>query len=750
MNRLLLFLPCCLSLGVSAQQTPFQPDRTEILRRVSESGRLQRETPRTVLYTNVNAQWADDGRSFWYCNEGPEGKRAYLRADAATGVKRPAFDAARLASALQQATGAVSNPEKLYINRMRFAPDGQTFDLEADGNYWRCNLRDYTLQRADSIPPAKEHYFRKPPRRWENYSTDRQSPDGRYVVVYRGGNLLVADKQTRDTVAYTTDGSSAQPYGEQAWSPDGRTLVFYRTRPVEDAPVYYVLSSAGGTRGQLRSHPYKQPGDPFTTYEMFIAHPGKPGAVKVQTEPIDFFDAPRLHWNAGNTSFLYEKVDRGHQRFRIFSVDAQTAAVRTVLDEQSDTFIHEERIFTHYLPASNELIWSSEKDGWRHLYLADATTGQLKQQITKGEWVVRSVDSVDAVKREIWFRASGMQAGEDPYHMHFYRIGFSGKGLVSLTPEKGHHFVQFSPDRKHYIDSYSQIGTPHVTELRQTSNGKRVAILERADASAYFATGVAHPEVFTAKGRDGVTDIWGIVCRPSHMDSTRKYPIIEHIYAGPHDSYVPKSFTGNFRDMQYLAELGFIVVQIDGMGTANRSKAFHDVCWKNLADAGFPDRIRWIKAMAQKYRCADTSRVGIYGASAGGQNALGALLFYPEFYKAAVAANGCHDNRIDKQWWNEQWMGFPVGPHYEAQSNVTHAHLLKGKLLLIVGESDENVPPESTYRVADALIRAGKDYEFLALPGTGHSDGGSYGRRKRYHFFVRHLLGADVPFSDIQ
>ncbi|RYG23295.1 MAG: S9 family peptidase, partial [Chitinophagaceae bacterium] len=304
--------------------------------------------------------------------------------------------------------------------------------------------------------------------------------------------------------------------------------------------------------------------------------------------------------------------------------------------------------------------------------------------------------------------------------------------------------ISYSPDKKYYLDTYSQINVPPVVELRNTDDGKKIAVVETADISAYTAAGFRLAEPFHAKGRDGVTDIWGVVFRPTKFDVNKSYPVIENIYAGPQDAFVPKSFmTGG--EMQSLAELGFIVVQIDGMGTFNRSKSFHDVCWKNLADAGFADRILWIKALAAKYPYVNAAKVGLYGTSAGGQNSLGGLLFHPEFYKAAVSACGCHDNRVDKQWWNEQWMGYPVGKHYEEQSNVTNAAKLQGDLLLIVGEADTNVPPESTYRVADALIKAGKEFSFLAIPGMGHSDGGVYGRSKKRDFFVKSLLGVDPP-----
>jgi dipeptidyl aminopeptidase/acylaminoacyl peptidase len=296
----------------------------------------------------------------------------------------------------------------------------------------------------------------------------------------------------------------------------------------------------------------------------------------------------------------------------------------------------------------------------------------------------------------------------------------------------------------YFADVYSRVDAAPVLELRRTVDRSLVLQLEKADDAGLRAAGWAPPEVFVAKGRDGTTDIWGVIYRPARFDPSLKYPVIENIYAGPHSSFVPKSFAA-FNGMQAQADLGFIVVQIDGMGTSNRSKAFHDVAWMNLKDAGFPDRILWHKAVAARYPWYDISRVGIYGTSAGGQSALGALLFHPEFYKAAVSAVGCHDNRMDKIWWNEQWMGWPIGPHYADSSNVDNAHRLQGKVLLVVGELDTNVDPSSTMQVVNALIKANKDFELLVVPGAGHGSGGAYGERRRFDFFVRHLLGAPPP-----
>jgi dipeptidyl aminopeptidase/acylaminoacyl peptidase len=297
---------------------------------------------------------------------------------------------------------------------------------------------------------------------------------------------------------------------------------------------------------------------------------------------------------------------------------------------------------------------------------------------------------------------------------------------------------------KFYVDTWSRVDLATVSQLRRAADKQIISELERGDIQELIAAGWRAPEVFTATGRDGKTEIWGVIFRPMNFDPSKKYPVIENIYAGPQGSFVPKSFSA-YNQMQSLAELGFIVVQIDGMGTSNRSKAFHDVCWKNLGDAGFADRILWHKALAAKYAYYDITRVGIYGTSAGGQNSLGGLLFHPEFYKVCVSACGCHDNRMDKIWWNEQWMGWPLGPHYAASSNVDNAHRLKGKLLLIVGEMDTNVDPASTMQVVNALVKAGKKFDLLVLPGAGHTNGGPYGDRLRYDFFVHHLLGMEPP-----
>jgi dipeptidyl-peptidase-4 len=574
-----------------------------------------------------------------------------------------------------------------------------------------------------------------------------QSPDGKWSASIKDYNLYVRNLETDQETTLTEDGIEEDAYSDRFyWSPDSAKLLVLRTLKGDDRKVYLIESSPDDQlQPKLQNYSYLKPGDKIPIDKPHLFHISDKSHITV---PDELFPNPwsisEIRWSPDSSRFTFLYNQRGHQVLRIISVDAATGRPHAVIDEQSETFIdYAGKQFSHYIDDTNEIIWMSERDGLNHLYLYDAETGKVKNQITKGSWVVRQVDSVDDEKRQIWFQAGGIRPGQDPYYIHFCRVNFDGSGLVVLTSGDGTHDITFSPDRRFFLDQWSRVDQPPVTELRSTEDGKLILELERADWSMLLATGWRAAERFLAKGRDGKTDIYGIIIRPNNFDPGNEYPVIEKIYAGPQGAFVPKSFGLQTRE-RAIAELGFIIVQIDGMGTSYRSKAFHNVCWKNLGDSGFPDRIPWIKAAVAKYPYMDLTRVGIYGGSAGGQSALRALLAFGDFYKVAVADCGCHDNRMDKIWWNELWMGWPIGPEYEEQSNVTQAHNLKGKLLLTVGELDRNVDPASTMQVVNALIKADKDFDMLIVPGGGHGVGETpYASRRRMDFFVRNLLGVE-------
>lgn len=591
-----------------------------------------------------------------------------------------------------------------------------------------------------SWKPSKEKKV-QPKRRKKS----KTPPDGKWRAGISNYNLTLTNLETKKTIPLSKSGTKDNPFtGQIYWSPDRSKIVAIQRKTPNKRKVHIVESSPKDqAQPKLKTITYVKPGDT-------IDHP-RPHLFDLSTKkeiPLnnELFKNPwslsDFNWDSDSSQFTFLYNQRGHQVLRVVAIDAKSGKASSLIAETPETFVcYSRKKYYHRLEKTKEIIWMSERDGWNHLYLFDSKTGSPKNQITKGKWVVHKVDRIDHEKRQIWFHLGGIYPNQDPYHVHFARINFDGTNLVKLTAGDGTHNIDYSPDGKFLIDTYSRIDLPPVTELRRTEDGSLVTVLEKADHSALKKAGWKSPERFVAKGRDGKTDIYGIIRRPSNFDPKKKYPVIEQIYAGPHGAHVPKRFSSRGHA---IAELGFIVVQIDGMGTSLRSKAFHDVCWQNIGDAGFPDRVLWIKAAGKDRPWMDLSRVGIYGGSAGGQNAMRALIAHHDFYKVAVADCGCHDNAMDKIWWNEQWMGYPLGEHYEASSNTAQAHRMEGKLLLIVGELDTNVDPASTMQVVNALVKADKDFDLLVIPGAGHGAAGTkYGRRRQKDYFVRHLLGVE-------
>ncbi len=737
LSLFVLVLLSGIPLGAFSQVTTADYQRADSILKLND-----------LVYHQINnVTWIDSTSNFWYQVKTRDGGVVYL-VDAAKKSRTPAFDVEQLVAQLNKQAGIKTTPKSVQLQGLKFDLKANKFHFEFSKTFWTCALKNYELTK-DSVEKPET------PKPYWNDNFDElgnkpvTSPDSLWVAFIKNYNVYIRSAKSNKEAQLSFDGSAGDFYSSYIfWSPDSKKLACNKIRKNEDHFIYFVESSPK-TQLQpiLQKRYYLKPGDALP-----IKHPSLFDLKTLSQIPVDTrafdnqFDVSNPKWKGNSSAFTFDFNQRGHQVFQVVQVDAATGAVRVVIDEQSKTFIdYSGKYFRHDLDKRDEIIWASERDGWNHLYLYDAITGNVKNQITSGNWMVREVVKVDEKNDFIIFKASGRNPDEDPYFVHYYKINFDGSGLVDLTPEKMEHQAFFSADYNYFTDTYSTVNIPPVTVLRRTSDGSVIMELEKADISDLLAKGWIAPEPFVAKARDGVTDIWGNIYRPTTFDPKKKYPIIEYIYAGPQSSFAQKNFHPESYAYSGLAELGFIIVQMDGMGTSNRSRAFHDVCWKNLKDAGFPDRILWIKAAAKKYSYMDTTRVGLFGGSAGGQNTLSGLLFHPEFYKAGSSSCGCHDNRMDKLWWNEQWLGYPIGPQYAECSNVVNAGKLQGKLLLIVGEMDDNVDPASTMQVVNALINAKKNFELVVLPGSNHTLGGTFGEQKRRDFFVKTFYNQTTP-----
>lgn len=736
-----MLLVCCM---LAAQGTVEDYKRAYALRGKYGHGK--------VFYSDVRPQWIGGSHRFWYVRTTPEG-RVYVTVDAARKRRGELFDHKRLAKALGEKTGRSVSPGGMYLERLSVSDRLDTLRFAFAGRRWVYDTkRDRLTGRGTVTPPQGQRLWSE--RDDEKWAAPAVSPDGKYTAYIKDNNIFVRTVAGGKERQLSVDGTEGNYYSAYIyWSPDSRKVAACKIRDTEKRYIYYVESSPEDRlQPKLHKQEYAKPGDelPFKVPCVFDVESGQ--AVIPSTELFDRqYYLWGLRWDTDGGGLTFEYNQRGHQVYRVLGMSAETGKVSTIVEETSDKYVNYSRRFRHDLRDGRRMIWMSERDNWNHLYMFDRASGEVLRQITKGEWYVRQVVRVDEDNELIYFSANGMREDEDPYLIRYYRIGFDGGGLTCLTPDEGMHSAWFSDDMKYLVDVYSKVDKAPVAVLRDAADGSVVMTLETADITALLAEGWKAPEVFAAKGRDGKTDMWGIILRPSNFDPKKKYPVVEYIYQGPGNHYVPKTFMPYDYNMSAMAELGFIVVMVDGMGTSFRSREFENVCYKNLKDAGLPDHIAWIKAAAEKYACMDTSRVGIFGCSAGGQEAMAAVLYHPDFYKAAYSACGCHDNRMDKIWWNEQWMGYPVGEQYKDCSNVENAHLLTRPLMLVVGELDDNVDPASTMQVADALIKAGKDFELVVIPGARHTMGEGFGERKRYDFFVRNLMNVCPPkWSEVQ
>lgn len=588
------------------------------------------------------------------------------------------------------------------------------------------------------------------------------SPDGQWTVLVIAHDLYVRGPDADQPRRLTHDGAAGHAYASRAglqvppatddaspvvyFSPDSRRILTYRL-DYSDVPELHLVATRNDKRPQLLSFPYPMPGDPVARAELIILDLTNGHRVNIDHPPVPIRPPSDLQvrWsNDGRSAFFLEE-EAGFARAWVRAIDTATGTVHTVLEERADTVLARRPVL-EVIGDGSELLWSSERSGWRHLYLLDAASGGIKRQLTDGAWNVHRVSHIDVAGGWVYFVGLGREDGRDPYYRHLYRVRLDGTDTTLLTPEDADHQITFSPDGSVFVDTYSRVDQAPVSVLRR-SDGRKVAELQRADIQPLLDTGWRFPERFTVKARDGRTDLFGVLYLPSHFDPARRYPVIDSIYPGPQRTHAPKSFT--LSAAQSLAELGFVVMEIDGMGTPNRSRAFREVSYRNLGDAGgLADHVAALRQLARERPWMDLDRVGIFGHSGGGFASTRAILTYPEVFKVAVSSAGNHDQRIYHAGWGERFHDYPHGDNYDGLDNASLAHRLQGKLLLVHGDADDNVHPAHTLALAQALIEADKDFDLLILPGQSHAFKGranDYFIRRRWDYFVRHLLGSEPP-----
>jgi len=606
------------------------------------------------------------------------------------------------------------------------------------------------------------------------------SPDGKRTAYIKDYNLWVKDIATGKETQLTTDGVKDFGYATDnagwvhsdrailVWSPDSKKIATFQQDQRGTGDMYLVSTNVGHPR--LEAWKYPLPGDPVvTTIQRVIIDVDDPKVIRLKMAPDQHRSTQcddvscdggwsDVYWSPDAKTLAFVSTSRDHKKENLRIADAANGNIRDVYEETTATQFEsgQGEVNWRYLPASNEFLWFTERDGWGHLYLYDLATGKLKNQITKGDFAVWRVLKVDEKNRVIYFLAGGREEGVDPYFGQFYSVGFDGKKLSRLTPENANHDISLAPNGNYFVDTYSTPDTPPVSVLRDMT-GKSIANLEKTDISRLTATGWKPPTRITVKARDGVTDLYGLMYRPTNLDPNKKYPIIDYIYPGPQGGSVgSRSFSPSRGDNQALAELGFIVMQVDGTCNPLRSKKFHDSCYGNMADNTLPDQVAAIKQLAAKYPYIDLDRVGIWGHSGGGFATAAAMFRYPDFFKVGISESGNHDNREYEDDWGERYIGLETKDasgksNYEDQANQNYAKNLKGHLLLAHGTMDDNVPPYNTLLVVDALIKANKDFDLLLIPNAHHGYGpaSSYMMRRRWDYFVSYLQGG-VPSKEYE
>ncbi len=675
-------------------------------------------TNKLVYRSNVSANWLPDGR-FWYNVNVPGGKE-YVLINPADGSRK---------------TGA---------DKKSILPD---------------------MEGVKDAPPAMRRSF----------SNEIASPDGKKLAFLKDWNLWVRDTESKEEKQLTKDGIKDFGYATDnagwkhserpiiLWSPDSKKIATFQQdqRGVRD--MYLVSTNVGSPKLEAWKYPLPVDKDIIRIQRVIInVDDASMVRLKIPSDPrrgtlcddiacSGSFDDNE--WSADGSKLAFVTSSRDHKEAKMRIANTTTGDVTEIFQEKVATQYESGQgtVNWHYLPESNEIIWYSERDNWGHLYLYNATTGELKNQITKGDFVVTQLLKVDEKNRVLFFEANGREKGRDPYFSHFYRSSFDGKKIQLLTPEDGNHSISLSPDEKYFTDNFSKPDVEPTAVLRDMQ-GKLLATLEKTDIAPLKATGWKAPTPITVKSRDGKWDLYGLMFTPTTLDSTKKYPVVNYIYPGPQGGGVgSRSFSSARSDHQALAELGFVVVVIDGTCNPGRSKSFHDICYGNMADNTLEDQISGLKQLAALHPYLDLEKVGIWGHSGGGYATAAAMLRFPDFYKVGISESGNHENRNYEDDWGERYIGLLVKDsgrnNYENQANQNFASKLKGKLMLAHGGMDDNVPPYNTYLLVEALEKANKDFDLVIFPNARHGYGADsyYMMRRRWDYFVKNLMNAEPP-----
>lgn len=743
---------------------------------------LPQNTKEAVLNGDIKVNWIDEF-SFWYIRDirkdNKKGK-CFIKVNCKNGSKEQAFNHEKLAEKLNECEGSNYEAHLLPFDSIEYINNKECIKFKINDYYFEYNLFLNSLKRIE--------------KKFIVEADETLSPNGLYTAFVKEHNLYVKKLESGEIIQLTNDGIPNFDYASYPgsnniavrdainmtkkkpgiiWSPDSKKLLTYKldqSKVKELHVIQSVTEDENDLRPRLYSYRYHFPGDEYVPeVYLYICDIEKGVCTKIDTKPLFINFTPlfteeykKAKWLNDNKIY-FTRLSRDFKKAEFNIIDVKTLEVTNILKEESPTFLfldsyevadgYKDYGFSNrLLNDGKHVIWQSERDGWAHLYLYCAETGKLINQITSGQWAVRHLVDVDEKEGWIYFTAGGRENGRDPYYLHFYRIKFDGTELTLLTPEDAEHNISLSPDKKYFVDSYSRIDLAPKTVLRSV-DGTFITNIEEANIDMLLEMGYIIPERFSLKASDGITDLYGIMVKPAEFDETKKYPLIDYIYGGVQCINTPKSFTweSDFADamggLESLAQLGFVGIIMDGLGTPQRSKKIHDICYKNLQGcAGLEDHVLCTKELGEKFEFIDMDRIGVWGASGGGYATVRALLEYPDFYKVGVSCSGNHDQRLYNAAWVERYNGLFDKDVYEKQDNTKLVRSLKGKLLLVHGDLDDNVHISQTLRLVDALIKENKDFDLLIIPNQFHVvSEHKYFIRKKWDYFVKHLLRVEPP-----